>query len=292
MKRICKRYSAKAGADIGREVGMLRKLDHPCVVRLHAVYDNTRFVDMVFNCYRGGDMLDAAARHMDSKGQIPMATIQNLTWQMFRGIEWLHSNSIVHRDIKADNFLLDHADVEHPECRVYLSDFGTAIELRPDERLEEHCGTRLYWAPEIYRRSYARKVDVWAAGVTTYTLMAHHFPFGSRDQICKKRFGIPSRCCQVGASFLFWTLERSEVKRLSASDALAHPFLASVESMPHQVGTVDASPQPRSTRAKSSCGADRTASGESEATTAAPDSHHDDGRELQWNVSTVDNLLL
>eukprot|EP00443_Scrippsiella_acuminata_P115224 CAMPEP_0115601330 /NCGR_PEP_ID=MMETSP0272-20121206/15345_1 /TAXON_ID=71861 /ORGANISM="Scrippsiella trochoidea, Strain CCMP3099" /LENGTH=207 /DNA_ID=CAMNT_0003036795 /DNA_START=131 /DNA_END=754 /DNA_ORIENTATION=+ len=185
VKRIHKSHSPRDDADIGHEIGMLSRLEHPCIVKLHAVYVNARFVDMVFDHYRGGDLSDAVERHGQIKGNIPMATVQNLTWQMFGGIEWLHQNKIVHRDIKCDNFLLDRVDLEHPKCRVYLSDFGTAIEVKPGQRLDKFCGTPCYWAPEIYRRSYAFKVDVWAAGVTTYILMAQHLPFASKEEICE-----------------------------------------------------------------------------------------------------------
>mmetsp|Transcript_82776 Transcript_82776/g.208393 ORF Transcript_82776/g.208393 Transcript_82776/m.208393 type:complete len:340 (+) Transcript_82776:98-1117(+) len=213
---------------IYQEVDMLRKLAHPSVVTLHGVYANKRFVDMVFSLYCGGDLVEGAQLYWNSKGLIPMIVLQNLGRQMFRSIEWLHQNNVVHRDVKGDNFLLDHMDLEHPDCRVCLSDFGFAVELKPDERLKELCGTVQYMAPEIHAQSYSLKVDVWAAGVTTYALATRRFPFESEMQARTQVVEIPSRCGETCKKFMLGALSNREAERLSASAALEHPFLAHV----------------------------------------------------------------
>jgi len=167
-----------------------------------------------------------------------MDAVQNLSSQMFRGIEWLHRNNVVHRDVKAENYLMDRPNLDHPSCRVCLSDFGLAAELPQgsEERLHELCGTENYWAPECYAEDYGFKVDVWAAGVIMYGLVSGHFPFQSEKEVLTKRIEVSARCWPTGESFLLSTLTRAEAERLSASEALQHPFLASAESVVRAVG--------------------------------------------------------
>mmetsp|Transcript_139990 Transcript_139990/g.363859 ORF Transcript_139990/g.363859 Transcript_139990/m.363859 type:complete len:268 (+) Transcript_139990:382-1185(+) len=227
---------------------------------------------MVFDIYRGGDMFNAAERHLRSSGHITTATVKRLARQMLQGIEWLHQNSVVHRDIKAENFLLDRVDLEDPECHVYLSDFGTAVEISPEERLDGLCGTEIYWAPERYVQSYAFKVDVWAAGVITYILMTHRFPFASKKQIRRKRIVAPSECCEAGASFLMGALARNEDERLTASEALAHPFVAFVDSAAHATDDAETSLSPKVERSDSGSADESTTCGTPQAaSTAAAD---------------------
>jgi len=227
VKRVDKSRCSMASID--REVGMLMKLAHRYVVKLHEVHSNARSVDLVMDIFRGGDMVSATEFYFGSHGDIPMAAVQNLSLQMFRAIEWLHEKNVVHRDIKGDNFLLDRVDLEDPDCHVCLSDFGTAVELGPYERLQKRCGTKLYWAPEVYAKSYAFKVDVWAAGVITYCLMTRCFPFATKKQVHKKPVQVPPRCGEVGESFMREVLKCGEAERLSASEALEHPFLVLVD---------------------------------------------------------------
>jgi len=235
VKKVDKQKSSPS--NVKREVTMLRNLAHPSVVKLHDVCADAHSVYMVFTLYRGGDLIGGMERHWDSKGQIPMAVVRNLGRQIFRSIAWLHENNVVHRDVKADNYLLDRADLEHPASRICLSDFGFAAELRLGERLTKRCGTAMYWAPEVYARSYAFKVDVWAAGVLTYGLVAETWPFKGEKEVCAKNVGIPSRCGEADKSFLLKALKVSEVERFSASEALQHPCLASVESAAQAAGT-------------------------------------------------------
>mmetsp|Transcript_80119 Transcript_80119/g.166658 ORF Transcript_80119/g.166658 Transcript_80119/m.166658 type:complete len:376 (+) Transcript_80119:93-1220(+) len=177
-------------SEIKQEVDMLRKLAHPCVVKLHDVYYEKVFVCMVLEIYKGGDMIEGMQLHWKSKGMIPVPVVQNMSKMMFQGIDWLHSKDVIHRDLKGDNYLQDRKDLEHPSCRVYLSDFGTVMNLGPNDRLRQKCGTKTYWAPEFYALNYGIKVDIWALGVILYELVCGYLPFGdnceSTGDVCKE----------------------------------------------------------------------------------------------------------
>eukprot|EP00443_Scrippsiella_acuminata_P044700 CAMPEP_0115240818 /NCGR_PEP_ID=MMETSP0270-20121206/38109_1 /TAXON_ID=71861 /ORGANISM="Scrippsiella trochoidea, Strain CCMP3099" /LENGTH=336 /DNA_ID=CAMNT_0002655817 /DNA_START=59 /DNA_END=1069 /DNA_ORIENTATION=- len=266
---------------IGREVTMLRELAHPTVAKLHGVYSSRCTVDLVFTIYRGGDLITGVELRYQSKRYISIATVQNLSWQMFRSINWLHLNNVVHRDVKLENFLLNVADIEREDCRVCLSDFGFAVALGPDERREGRCGTKHYVAPEMWAGSYGRKVDVWSAGICTYILLTYGFPFQSRKEVCNATLRVPSRCAAIAGTFLSQVLEKNDAHRLSASEVVAHPFLAVAEASGDEHSK--ASPQ---------LGGDATpsmkhAAVSSEPTTAPSDSSTDDERPCARSLTSA-----
>jgi len=217
-------------SEIKQEVEMLKRLAHPCVVKLHDVYYEKVFVCMVLEIYRGGDMIEGMQLHWKTKGIIPMPCIQNVSKMMFQGVDWLHQNNVIHRDLKGDNYLQDRKEVENPDTRIYLSDFGTVVDLQPNARLRQKCGTKTYWGPEFYALNYGAKVDCWALGVVIFGMVTGRFPFKGEDDVKHKAIKVPSRCGKEGETFILGTLERDESKRLSARQALQHPFLSSIKS--------------------------------------------------------------
>jgi len=223
-------------AAIKQEVYMLKKLAHPCVVKLHDVYYEKVFVCMVMDCLKGGDMIEGMQLHWKAKGMIPIKVCQNVSKMMFQSIAWLHQNKCVHRDIKGDNYLQDRKELEHPNCRIYLSDFGTVCELPEAGRIHVKCGTKTYWSPEFFSLDYSLKADVWALGVTVFGLVSGRFPFKGEDDVRTKPVKVPTRCGTECSSFLLGCLERDEEKRLAAAEAVEHEFLSStVSAAEHEI---------------------------------------------------------
>lgn len=99
--------------------------------------------------------------------------IKDLVHQLASGGEYMHSQLVLHRDIKPDNVLLDADYV------LKIADFGLAVQLSsPGQRVQSFCGTPKYQAPElILGRGYGLGVDAWAAGCTIYRLYYGHAPF-------------------------------------------------------------------------------------------------------------------
>lgn len=217
-------------SDIKREADMLGKLHHPCVVKLHDVYYEKVFVCMVMDMIKGGDMIDGMQSHWERKGMMPVRVLQNVSKQMVEGIAWLHQNDVAHRDVKGDNYLMDRKDIADPECRVFVADFGTACECREGMRLSTACGTKTYWAPEVYRNDYAKKADIWAIAVVMYGLLSSRFPFKDEKSTQNKKIVVSPRCGKPLQDCILNMLERDEAKRFNAKATLECPFFVDVES--------------------------------------------------------------
>lgn len=82
-----------------------------------------------------------------------------------RAIAQCHSKNVVIRDVKPDNFLFLDSSEKSPLKAI---DFGLAQYCSPKDVLEDRAGTPMYIAPEILRRSYGQKADMWSAGVIAY----------------------------------------------------------------------------------------------------------------------------
>jgi len=210
---------------IKHEVKMLQDLKHSSIVVLHDVFYEKAFVCIVMTIYKGGDMIEGMQRHWKKHGMLPIPVVASLIKQMITSLDWLHKHCVVHRDVKGDNFLMDCKDIADPECRIVLSDFGTARTLEtPTARLKSRCGTKTYWAPEFYAMNYGLKVDVWALGIIMYGLVTGRFPFKGEDDVKNKKISTPSRATTACGQLLMALLDRNEQKRITAQDALAHQF--------------------------------------------------------------------
>mmetsp|Transcript_126589 Transcript_126589/g.218421 ORF Transcript_126589/g.218421 Transcript_126589/m.218421 type:complete len:767 (-) Transcript_126589:152-2452(-) len=212
---------------IREEAEMLKRLDHPNVIKCLDVIFEKCFVCIVMDRMRGGDLIVGMQAHWKSKGKIPVLATVPISYQMAASIAYLHGQGIVHRDVKGDNYLSDRNDIVDPKCRVVLTDFGTAVECKPTQRLNEKCGTKLYWSPEFFKHDYSLKVDVWAIGVVVYGLLNGRFPFRDEKDIWTKSVNIPKNTPPDCENFVLSMLEKAEDKRASAQQIVDHPWVAS-----------------------------------------------------------------
>ncbi|KAB7506328.1 Calcium/calmodulin-dependent protein kinase kinase 2 [Armadillidium nasatum] len=156
-----------------REIAILKKLNHPNVVKLVEVLDDPAEDNlyMVFELLEKGEVLEIPTDNPLSEDQ---------AWLFFRdvllGIEYLHYQKIIHRDIKPSNLLLgDHGHIK-------IADFGVCNEFDgQDAYLTNTAGTPAFMAPEALqtdRRKYSGKMaDIWAMGVTLYAFVYGKLPF-------------------------------------------------------------------------------------------------------------------
>lgn len=113
---------------------------------------------------------------------------------MVAAVNHLHQNSIIHRDVKLENFLIDQDRSQKNMIIVKLIDFGLAVFYDRNNKPSKKCGTLYAMAPEIFtQKTYDEKVDCWALGIVLFQLLTNRRPFvfinkeDLREQIVQKK---------------------------------------------------------------------------------------------------------
>jgi len=211
---------------IKEEAEMLKRMDHPNVIKCFDVIYEKCFVCIVMDRLRGGDLIMGMQDHWKSKGKIPVMATQPIVGQMTSSLHYLHQKSIIHRDVKGDNYLCDRPSVVDPGVRIVLTDFGTSVPCKADQRLNEKCGTKLYWAPEFYKLDYSLKVDLFAMGIVMYGLLNGKFPFRDERDVLNKQVSVPKGTPAECQQFLLSVLDKKEASRADSKTCMASPWIA------------------------------------------------------------------
>jgi len=210
---------------IKKEAEMLQLMDHPNIVKSHGVYYERCFVCIVMDKLDGGDLVEGLQRHLKERGQINCHDVVHVAYQMASSIHYLHNRNVVHRDVKGDNYLMDRKNMTDKNCKIVLTDFGTACNANPSDRMSSGVGTKIFWSPEFFDRDYGQKVDVWAMGVIMYGLVSGRFPFRDENDVRNKEVRIPKRVHPVCEEYIRKMLEKSEKSRMSSKEVMSHPWI-------------------------------------------------------------------
>ncbi|XP_048661785.1 ribosomal protein S6 kinase alpha-2 isoform X3 [Marmota marmota marmota] len=154
---------------------LLRYGQHPNIITLKDVYDDGKFVYLVMELMRGGELLDRILRQRYFSEREASDVLCTITKTM----DYLHSQGVVHRDLKPSNILyMDESG--NPES-IRICDFGFAKQLRAENGLlMTPCYTANFVAPEVLKRQgYDAACDVWSLGILLYTMLAGFTPFAN-----------------------------------------------------------------------------------------------------------------
>lgn len=94
--------------------------------------------------------------------------------QTLSAIVYCHSKNIVHRDLKPENLLFD---TKKDNANLKVIDFGTSRKMDSQKKLTKRLGTPYYIAPEVLKKNYDEKCDIWSCGVIMYILLCGYPPF-------------------------------------------------------------------------------------------------------------------
>jgi calcium-dependent protein kinase len=168
------RVTQGARDELRNEIEILRRLDHPNIVRPLEVFEEKQRLYLVMELCTGGDLYEFNAR-TDGKEADAAAVIATLV----SAISYAHANRIIHRDLKFENVLF-HDNSRGSE--VKLIDFGLSQKFAKGERLNRVVGTIYSMAPEVLRGNYTEAADVWSVGVLAYMLLSGTMPFGDGSE--------------------------------------------------------------------------------------------------------------
>lgn len=217
----------------GHEAEILRRLDHPNVIRIYEVYEEKEAVHLVLELCEGGDVLE---RILVSNGRLPEREIAALFTQMLFAVWHLHSAGVVHRDLKPEHFLFTRRESEREplppvEAGMKLIDFG--LSHKAGIMFTPEGGTPQFMSPESKTGSgskdFADRIDMWALGVVLHAMLVGHYPSPHlTDATQTQYFARPawSGVSPDGLDMLGHLLRQGASARPSASQALKHPWCA------------------------------------------------------------------
>ncbi|KAF9923403.1 hypothetical protein FBU30_006537 [Linnemannia zychae] len=169
--------------NILRERQILETLDHAFVVNMRFAFQDDEYMYMCMDLMMGGDL----RFHLNRK-QFREEVVRFWIAELCLALAHLHSQGIVHRDIKPDNVLLDEKGHAH------LTDFNIGCKLTPEKPfLTSQSGTVAYMAPEVFgKHGYGTTVDWWAIGVLFYECIYNKRPFQT-ESISDLKKAIPTQ---------------------------------------------------------------------------------------------------
>ena len=216
-------------ARLGREIKVLKRLSHRHVIRLFDVVEDARWVFCVMEYADGGSLLD----HVRARRRVPEPEAARFAYQLCQALACCHASGVAHRDVKLENVLLD------ARRDVKLIDFGLAAFTSPGRKLETHCGSPSYAAPEIVQRKPydGPPVDVWSTGVVLFACVAGHLPFhapkNDKKELCRKiasgAYVLPSDASKDFADVVSVILRVDPTRRASLATVLESRWIANRE---------------------------------------------------------------
>ncbi|UJR26685.1 hypothetical protein I4U23_008001 [Adineta vaga] len=206
-----------------REIAVMKSLIHPYIIRLYEVMESKNLIYLVTEYASNGELLDLLIREK----RLSEAKAKEKFRQLVLAVEYIHSKNIVHRDLKAENLLLDSRG------NIKVADFGFANIFQPHSKLQTFCGSPPYAAPELYQcLPYSpEKVDVWSLGVLLYVFVCGHLPFDShnlaelRKRVLSGQFRLPFYISSDCASLISHMLTVNPEQRYTVNDIKKHPWL-------------------------------------------------------------------
>ncbi|KAM7413948.1 hypothetical protein PAMA_018984 [Pampus argenteus] len=216
------------------ELCVLRRVRHTNIIQLVEVFETAERVYMVMELATGGELFD----RIIARGSFTERDATRVLQMVLDGVKYLHTLGITHRDLKPENLLYYHPGAD---SKIIITDFGLASSRKKGDEclMKTTCGTPEYIAPEILvRKPYTNAVDMWALGVISYILLSGTMPFEDDNrmrlyrQILKGKYSFSGEpwpsVSNLAKDFVERILTVDPSERLTAGQALKHPWIVSM----------------------------------------------------------------
>ncbi|CDS43299.1 serine:threonine protein kinase SIK3 [Echinococcus multilocularis] len=220
---------------ISRELeAMKRCYRHPNIIRLYHIMETDANIYMVTEYASRGEVFD----HISLSHAFTEKEARELFWQIVCAIDYCHKLGIVHRDLKAENLLID------ADFKIKVADFGFCNFFTPEHLLTTHCGSPQYAAPELFKgESYdGPLVDVWSLGVILYILVCGSFPFPGeslgdiRSQVLRGLVRFPFFLSSACEQVIRGMLQVEPSRRLRLAQVTTTPWMQASPNLAHYTG--------------------------------------------------------
>ncbi|XDB58187.1 PREDICTED: serine/threonine-protein kinase SIK2 [Capra hircus] len=208
---------------IYREVKIMKLLDHPHIIKLYQVMETKSMLYLVTEYAKNGEIFDYLANH----GRLNESEARRKFWQILSAVDYCHGRQIVHRDLKAENLLLDN------NMNIKIADFGFGNFFKSGELLATWCGSPPYAAPEVFegQQYEGPQLDIWSMGVVLYVLVCGALPFDGptlpilRQRVLEGRFRIPYFMSEDCEHLIRRMLVLDPAKRLTIAQIKEHKWM-------------------------------------------------------------------
>ncbi|XP_071408721.1 ribosomal protein S6 kinase alpha-3 isoform X2 [Pithys albifrons albifrons] len=220
---------------------LLRYGQHPNIITLKDVYDDGKYVYVVTELMKGGELLDKILRQKFFSEREASAVLFTIT----KTVEYLHAQGVVHRDLKPSNIL--YVDESGNPESIRICDFGFAKQLRAENGLlMTPCYTANFVAPEVLKRQgYDAACDIWSLGVLLYTMLTGYTPFANGPDDTPEEILARIGSGKFSLSGGYWNTVSDTAKdlvskmlhvdphqRLTAAQVLSHPWIVHCDQLP------------------------------------------------------------
>ncbi|XP_055532040.1 uncharacterized protein LOC129722550 isoform X1 [Wyeomyia smithii] len=213
-----------------REISILKVLHHPHITRLYEVMESRNKIYLVTEHAARGEIFD----HLVANGRMKEEEAARIFSQIISAVDYCHCKGIVHRDLKAENVLLDN------EMNVKLADFGFSNTFTEGTPLRTWCGSPPYAAPEVFQgvEYDGPRSDIWSLGVVLYVLVCGALPFDGatlhdlRSVVVAGKFRIPFFMSQECEHLIRHMLVVEPEKRYTLKQIAHHKWLEMYNTIP------------------------------------------------------------
>ncbi|XP_041096999.1 serine/threonine-protein kinase ULK2 isoform X4 [Polyodon spathula] len=234
VKCINKKNLSKSQILLGKEIKILKELQHENIVALYDVQETPNSVFLVMEYCNGGDLAD----YLQAKGTLQEDTLRVFLQQIAAAMRILSSKGIIHRDLKPQNILLSYVGRKKASLngiRIKIADFGFARYLQSNMMAATLCGSPMYMAPEvIMSQNYDARADLWSIGTVIYQCLVGKPPFQANSPQDLRLFyeknkallpNIPRETSPHLEDLLLGLLQRNLKDRMDFDTFFSHPFL-------------------------------------------------------------------
>ena len=161
-------------------MNIMKKLNHPNIIQFISGWyeENEKKIVMITELISGGSLKENLERIINPR----LSLIKKWIIEILKGISYLHSNNIIHRDIKCENIFFDRLN-----GNIKIGDLGLSKILKDKNNICTHFkGTEEFMAPEIHEGKYSFKADIYSLGITIIEMITNEKPYNE----CKCTFNI------------------------------------------------------------------------------------------------------
>ena len=227
--------------EIINEINILMKMDHPNIVKIFEFYNSPTHYYLITEYCEGGCLFDLIIKN----GPFTEIQASYIMHQLFSVVNYCHKMKIIHRDLKPENILINKND--NGFVKIKICDFGTSLCFKRGDIQDKIVGSIYYIAPEVLKKKYNSKCDLWSCGVIMYILLTGVPPFGggNNQTIIKKilngQYDVTrlKKRCRACIDLIGKLLEKDIDKRIRADAALRHKWFQIYKSKEIRVDIED-----------------------------------------------------